>query len=160
MDKQIEIKYQVFKDGSELNEIDQKLYESAKEAREKAYAPYSDFFVGCSVLLKNGEIVVGNNQENAAYPVGTCAERVALNWVSANFPNEMIQKIFIVGAPKDTTKMIKAVPPCGICRQTISEYENKQKEKIEIYFGTISGEIFKVNSIQAMLPFSFNSDYL
>ncbi len=160
MNKQININYEVFADGSELNEIEQELYEAAKNARSQAYAPYSDFFVGCSVLLKNGKIVTGNNQENAAFPVGTCAERVALNWASANFPNELIQKIFIVGAPKDVTKKIKAVPPCGVCRQTISEYENKQQSKIEIYFGSISGEIYKVNSIQVMLPFSFDSNFL
>ncbi len=160
MNKKIDITYEVFTNSSELNDIEQELYESAKLVRERAYAPYSDFLVGCAVLLKNGKIITGNNQENAAFPVGTCAERVALNWASANFPNESIQKIFIVGAPKDITKKIKAVPPCGTCRQAISEYENKQKSKIEIYFGSLSGEIFKVNSIQSMLPFSFNSDFL
>ncbi len=160
MDKQIEITYKVYKDSSELNEIEQKLYEEAKNIRKKAYAPYSDFYVGCSVLLKNGEIVVGNNQENAAYPSGTCAERVALSWLSANFPNEIIKKVFIVGAPKNISKKTKAVPPCGFCRQAISEYEYKQKENIEIYFASTSGEIFKVQSIKSLLPFTFDSDFL
>lgn len=161
MKKEMAIPYEVFEDTSGLNEIEKQLFEKAKTAREKAYAPYSNFWVGCAILLKNGEIITGNNQENAAYPSGTCAERAALYWASSNFPNEIISKIFIIGAPKNWVKEnLKPVPPCGSCRQSISEYEIKQKEPIEIYFSSLEGEIFKINSIQFLLPFSFDGGFL
>ncbi len=159
MNQELKLSYTFFKNENELDELEKSLLEKAKEAREKAYAPYSNFYVGCSVLLEDGTISTGNNQENAVFPVGNCAEQVALNWVGANFPNHQIKKIFIVGAPKNNQN-IKAVPPCGVCRQTISEYEDKQKHAIEVYFGSISGEIYKVDSIKTMLPFTFNSDFL
>jgi len=101
MEKNIAIKYNHFKSRAELTETEQKLLERAKIARKNAYAPYSDFFVGCAVLLENGEIFSGNNQENAAFPSGLCAERTALFWIGANFPDQKIKKIFIVGGPKD-----------------------------------------------------------
>ncbi len=160
MDKEMKISYTLFADKSELNDVEQKLYERAKQVRKQAYAPYSNFFVGCSVLLKNGEIIVGNNQENAVFPAGTCAEQVALNWTSANFPNEQIEKIFIVGAPKDIEKHIAPVPPCGTCRQVISEHEDRQQHNIEVYFASVVGEIYKINSVKTMLPFTFGKDLL
>ncbi len=93
MKKETQISYEHFTDSSELTGIENTLFEKAKEAREKAYAPYSDFLVGCAVLLENGEIHAGNNQENAAYPSGLCAERTALFWIAANFPEVKIRKI-------------------------------------------------------------------
>ncbi len=160
MEKEIKISYTLFNDISELSEIDKKLFEVAKKARLQAYAPYSNFLVGCAVLLKNGTIAMGNNQENAVYPVGTCAERVALNWISANFPTEQIEKLFVIGAPKDVETEIIPAPPCGICRQAISEYEDKQKQPIEVYFANLSGKVYKVNSVKTILPFTFNKEFL
>lgn len=161
MRKEMAITYEVFENSSFLNEIEKQLFEKAKFARKNAYAPYSEFWVGCAILLENGEIIIGNNQENAAYPSGTCAERAALYWASANFPNETISKIFIVGAPKNWVKEnLKPVPPCGSCRQSIAEYESKQNQPIEIYFSSLEGEIFKTNSIQSLLPFSFDGGFL
>ncbi len=160
MKKELTINYTAFNDVSELSEIDKKLFEEAKKARLRAYAPYSNFLVGCAVLLKNGTIATGNNQENAVYPVGTCAERVALNWVSANFPNEKIEKLFVIGAPKDIQIETIPAPPCGVCRQSISEYEDKQKDTIEVYFANLSGKVYKVNSIKTMLPFTFSGEFL
>ncbi|PZU03743.1 MAG: cytidine deaminase, partial [Chryseobacterium sp.] len=81
MRKDIHIGYEHFKNSNELSEIEQALFEKAKSAREKAYAPYSDFFVGCAILLENGDIFSGSNQENAAFPSGLCAERTTLYWV-------------------------------------------------------------------------------
>ncbi len=160
MEKEMKISYTLFNDISELSEIDKKLFESAKKARLQAYAPYSDFLVGCAVLLENGTIATGNNQENAVYPVGTCAERVALNWISANFPNEKIKKLLVIGAPKDIKVETTPAPPCGVCRQSISEYEDKQKQPIEVYFANLSGKVYKVNSIKTILPFTFGGEFL
>ncbi|MBP7173991.1 MAG: cytidine deaminase [Cloacibacterium sp.] len=159
MEKEWNFKYEVL-EIEDLSEQEKKLFESAKLARERAYAPYSDFWVGCSVLLENGEIYTGNNQENAAYPSGLCAERTALYWLGANFPHEIVKKILIVGGPKDNSKTDIIVPPCGSCRQSILEYETKQNQNIEIYFANLKGRIFKTRSIRDLLPFSFDFTFL
>ena len=100
MKKDIQISYEYFKNSSELSDIENTLFERAKVARENAYAPYSQFLVGCSVLLENGEIYSGNNQENAAYPSGLCAERTTLLG-SSQFSGCENKKIFVVGGPKE-----------------------------------------------------------
>ncbi len=160
MKKDIQIGYEHFKSISELNEIEKTLFESAKRARENAYAPYSNFLVGCSVLLENGEIHTGNNQENAAFPSGLCAERTALFWIGANFPNEKIKKIFIIGGPREFSEKTPPIPPCGACRQSLMEYETKQNENIDVYFSNLNEEVFKVNSIKDLLPFYFDATFL
>lgn len=160
MEKNIAIKYNHFKSRAELTETEQKLLEQAKIARKNAYAPYSDFFVGCAVLLENGEIFSGNNQENAAFPSGLCAERTALFWIGANFPDQKIKKIFIVGGPKEFSEKNPPIPPCGACRQSIMEYETKQNENIELYFANLNDDIIKVSSIKDLLPFYFDSTFL
>lgn len=160
MEKNIEIRYQQFKDRNELNEIEQKLFEEAKKARKNAYAPYSEFYVGCAVLLENEEIFSGNNQENAAFPSGLCAERTTLFWVGANFPNKKIKKIFIVGGPKESAENNPPIPPCGACRQSIIEYETKQNENIELYFANLNDDVIKVSSIKDLLPFYFDATFL
>ena len=160
MKKDIHIGYEHFKSSSELNDIEKKLFERAKSARENAYAPYSNFLVGCAVLLENGEIYSGNNQENAAFPSGLCAERTALFWIGANFPNEKIKKIFIIGGPREFSEKTPPIPPCGACRQSLMEYETKQNENIDVYFSNLNEEVFKVNSIKDLLPFYFDSTFL
>lgn len=158
MEKELKIQFEVIQKEN-LDFIEKRLYDSAFLAREKAYAPYSNFWVGCAILLENGEIIVGSNQENAAYPTGSCAERTAIFWTSANYPNVAIKKLFVIGAPKDAKTSVP-IPPCGNCRQTILEYEVKQNEKIEIYFASLDGDIYKTNSIKSLLPFSFDASYL
>lgn len=149
----------LFKDISELSSEDKMLLEKAILAREKAYAPYSKFSVGAALLLENGEIVDGNNQENAAYPSGMCAERVAIWKASATFPNVGILKLAI--AAKSLTNLVdKPVGPCGACRQTLYEYEFKQNQPFEILFMGEVGEIIKVPSLKSLLPFSFDNSYL
>lgn len=160
MKKDILIRYEHFKSKSELNESEKKLFDTAKSARENAYAPYSDFLVGCSVLLENGEIYHGSNQENAAFPSGLCAERTALFWIGANFPNQKIKKIFIIGGPREFSEKAPPIPPCGACRQSLMEYETKQNENIDVYFSNLNEEVFKVNSIKDLLPFYFDSTFL
>ena len=127
MEKEIKIQFEVIANREALNKDEQSLYDAAFAAREKAYAVYSNFWVGCAILLENGEVVTGSNQENAAYPTGSCAERTTIFWASANYPNVKMKKLFVIGAPKDALQSVP-IPPCGNCRQTILEYEVKQNE--------------------------------
>lgn len=142
-----------------LHEEDQLLFQEAISIRETAYAPYSNFKVGAAILLDDGTIITGNNQENAAYPSGLCAERVAIFHAASHHPNKRIIKIAITADTK-TTKLLEAIPPCGSCRQSLYEYEHKQKQAIEIIFGTDYSKIYKIKSLQNLLPFSFNSDMM
>lgn len=159
MEKEIKINFEVIPSYQELSDIEKTLFDKAKSIREQAYATYSNFWVGCAILLENGEIITGNNQENAAYPSGLCAERTTIFWASANYPDIKIKKLFVIGAPKDAITSV-AIPPCGGCRQAILEYEAKQKDAIEIYFASLDGEIMKSKSIRDLLPFSFDSSFL
>lgn len=98
----------------------------AQQARENAYAPYSRFRVGTALQLASGEIVLGSNQENAAYPSGLCAERVAVFSAGANFPNQTITSLAIT-VRSENHEISEAIAPCGACRQSLAEYEQKQK---------------------------------
>ena len=149
----------IYSNLGELSTEDQILMNKAIKARGNAYAPYSKFHVGAALLLDNGEIVLGNNQENAAYPSGMCAERVAIWQAGALFPGVKIKKLAISASSK-ITKVDKPIGPCGACRQTLSEYEINQKEPFPIIFMGEVGEIIKTPSLLSLLPFSFDSSYL
>ena len=159
--KNIEIKSSatLYNDIYELNEEDKYLMDKAIEARGKAYAPYSKFSVGAALLLDNGVVVLGNNQENAAYPSGMCAERVAIWRAGSEYPEMKVLKLAI-SASSSISKVDKPVGPCGACRQSLSEYEIKQKQPFPILFMGEVGEIIKTDSLNALLPFSFDSSYL
>ncbi|WP_298136482.1 cytidine deaminase [Flavobacterium sp.] len=149
----------VFNGINELPSEIQSLMNQAIETRKNAYAPYSKFRVGAAILLDNGKIVLGSNQENAAYPSGLCAERVAIFQAGAIYPNAKIIKLAITAA-SDTNPTLSPIPPCGACRQSIAEYEFKQDTPIEIYFMGESGEVYKSNSINNLLPLSFDKTSL
>ena len=149
----------VFSGINELPIEIQSLMNQAIETRKNAYAPYSKFRVGAAILLDNGKIVLGSNQENAAYPSGLCAERVAIFQAGAIYPNAKIVKLAITAA-SDTNPTLSPIPPCGACRQSIAEYEFKQDTPIEIYFMGESGEVYKSNSINNLLPLSFDKTSL
>jgi cytidine deaminase len=149
----------VYSNLGELSTEDQMLMNKAIEARRNAYAPYSKFHVGAALLLDNGEIVLGNNQENAAYPSGMCAERVAIWQAGSLFPGVKIKKLAI-SASSTITEVDKPIGPCGACRQTLSEYEINQKEPFPVIFMGEVGEIVKTPSLLSLLPFSFDSSYL
>lgn len=149
----------IFSDISELQNEDLLLMNKAIEARKKAYAPYSKFNVGAAILLENGEIVLGNNQENAAYPSGMCAERVAIWNAGSHYPGVKIKKLAIT-ASSELSKVDKPIGPCGACRQTLSEYEINQKTPFQVIFMGEVGEIVKTESLLSLLPFSFDSSYL
>jgi cytidine deaminase len=149
----------VFDSIQELPESIQNLMLNAIEVRKHAYAPYSKFRVGAAVLLDNGEVIVGSNQENAAYPSGLCAERVAIFQAGSVYPESTILKIAITAA-SDNNKTTTPVPPCGSCRQAIAEYEIKQNTPIEIFFMGETGVIYKSASLKNLLPFMFEKNLL
>jgi len=159
--KKIEIKisFSAFPSVEELPQVVQHLMQQAVDIRKNAYAPYSKFRVGAALLLDNGKIVLGSNQENAAYPSGLCAERVAVFHSGAIYPDAKIIKMAITAA-SDTNETKSPIPPCGACRQSISEYEFKQGTPIEIYFMGESGEVYKSDSIKNLLPLSFDKNFL
>ncbi|AUC14183.1 cytidine deaminase [Tenacibaculum sp. SZ-18] len=149
----------VYENLSELTKEDKMLFDKAIEAREKAYAPYSKFKVGAALLLETGIVVTGNNQENAAYPSGMCAERIAIWKAASDYPGVSVKKLVLTAASKET-QVKTPVPPCGACRQVLYEYEFNQKEPIQIYFMGETGKIIKVESLNSLLPFSFDSTFL
>ncbi len=137
----------------------EKLMSVAQKCRQQAYAPYSNFQVGAAVLMENGEIVIGNNQENASFPSGLCAERVAIFQAGARFPGVPVKAIAI-SAASGITKVSKPAAPCGNCRQAIAEYEQKQPEPIKIFMMGESGQVFAVSSLTDLLPLAFGNAYL
>ncbi|NCO62904.1 MAG: cytidine deaminase [Flavobacteriales bacterium] len=155
----IESSLYVFESLDELPKEVSILMNKAVEAREKAYAPYSNFYVGAALLLDNDEIITGSNQENASYPSGLCAERTAIYYAHSQFPEAKIVRMAITaGSKKNQTA--SPIPPCGACRQAIAEYEVKQALPIEIYFMGEIGNIAKSNSLANLLPFIFDKSVL
>jgi len=155
----IETKFQVYDSIYELPQDIQVLMKKAIEARGKAYAPYSNFQVGTALRLGNGEVILGSNQENAAFPSGMCAERTAIYYAGANYPNEIIE-VLALTASSIHQKNNTPIPPCGACRQAIAEYEIKQNRPIQIYFMGAEGEVVKSDSISNLLPFVFENSML
>lgn len=155
----ITTQFSVFDSIEELPIDIQNLMEQAITVRKKAYAPYSKFRVGTALLLDNGKIVLGSNQENAAYPSGLCAERVAVFQSGAIYPDAKILKMAITAA-SDTNTTTAPIPPCGSCRQSIAEYEIKQESPIEIYFMGELGPVYKSASLKNLLPFMFDKKFL
>ena len=155
----ITTKFKAFDAIPDLPTDIQELMLQAVAVRKNAYAPYSKFRVGVAILLDNGKIVLGSNQENAAYPSGLCAERVAIFHAGAIYPAAKILKMAITAA-SDTNQTTTPIPPCGSCRQSIAEYEIKQETPIEIYFMGEIGIIYKSDSLKNLLPFMFDKKFL
>jgi len=155
----IQTTFSVFEHTNELPTDVQDLMNQAVDIRKKAYAPYSKFRVGAALLLDNGQVVLGSNQENAAYPSGLCAERTAIFYAGANYPDAKIVKMAI-SAASDTNPTLAPIPPCGACRQSIAEYEFRQDYPIEIYFMGEKGSIYKSDSLKNLLPLTFDKNFL
>ncbi|GAA3616810.1 cytidine deaminase [Flavivirga amylovorans] len=155
----IETTLYIYQDLDELPKNVTLLMQKAFEARRNAYAPYSNFNVGAALLLDNGEIITGNNQENASYPSGLCAERTAIYYAGSQYPRaKIIQMAISAGSKNNLTT--KPIPPCGACRQAIAEYEIKQDTPIEIYFMGETGKVAKSNSLANLLPLVFDKSVL
>ncbi|MEI7500536.1 MAG: cytidine deaminase [Bacteroidota bacterium] len=146
--------YQVFNSISELTADDRELLEKAKETIPTSYAPYSHYHVGAAVRLANGIVFTGSNQENMAFPAGSCAERVAVFAAASTFPEVQLEALAI-SARADFFEVSDPVPPCGICRQAIVEYEMKFNNKIRLILGGQSGQIYIIQGMGTLLPLAF-----
>ena len=148
--------YEVYDSIADLSEQDAWLVNEAREVTAAAYAPYSNFNVGAVAKLTNGEIVAGTNQENASYPVGICAERVLLASAASLYPNIAIDTIAI---SYDNTRGESNHPisPCGMCRQSLVEYEERVKQPIRLILSGLDGKVIVVEKANALLPLSFGS---
>lgn len=155
----IESTLTVYDNFDELPKSVASLMQHGIEARQKSYSPYSKFSVGAALLLDNGEIITGSNQENASYPSGLCAERTAIYYAGAKYPEAKIVKMAII-AGSTIKQTMSPIPPCGACRQAIAEYEIKQETPIEIYFMGEIGKVVKSNSLANILPLVFDKSFL
>jgi cytidine deaminase len=155
----INIPVQIFSDFKSLEPADAQLLEAARKATGDAYAPYSNFRVGAAVRLGNRQILTGSNQENASFPAGICAERVTLSAASAAFPGIAITDLALTYI-NESGSSNHPISPCGICRQTLTEYEQRFGQPIRLILGGISGEIYIINRATDLLPFAFSSQEL
>jgi len=143
---------------NELETIDKELIKQAKKASGRSYSPYSNFSVGAAVLLDNGKIIQGNNQENAAYPSGLCAERVAIFYANANYRDSKVLAIAIAAKSGNIFTSLP-VTPCGSCRQVILETQNRFKQPIKIIlYGKEKIQI--IEDASTLLPISFGEEFL
>jgi len=150
------ISVDVFENAKQLPPEEYVLIQEATKAMSNAYAPYSKFSVGTAILLENGKVITGNNQENAAYPSGMCAERVAIFYAGSQYPGVAVKTIAVIC----DVEADQPLTPCGACRQAIAEYEQQHNKKIRLVMATTKGKIFCANSIETLLPFMFSAKYL
>ena len=146
-------------DLNELSNDEQMLIKKAQCILKNSYSSYSGFSVGASILLDNGVTIEGSNQENVAYPSGLCAERVALFYTGAQYPNNTIKTIAISALSK-SFEIEDYISPCGACRQVMAEYEEKQSAKIKILLHSPNDKVLISNSVEDLLPFVFRSPFL
>ena len=144
---------------NDLTAIEKELIQRSKDALKDAYAPYSGFLVGSSVLLSDGEIISANNQENVAFPSGLCAERVVLFNAGANYPNLEID-IIAVSAKSNLYEITDIISPCGACRQVMAEYQEKQNKKIKILLHLNNDDVLIFSSVDDLLPLLFTNPNL
>lgn len=149
----------ILNSDKELDANDKHLLEQARKASENAYAPYSRFQVGAAVRLANGEVITANNQENAAYPSGLCAERIALFYAHSRFPDIAIEAIAIT-AKGNKGIIEEPLSPCGACRQVMAESEKNSNQPMRVIMQGQTGPVMIAESIKVLLPFSFLDDYL
>lgn len=148
------ITLETYNNDTELSVQENKLLNEARKATYKSYAPYSNFHVGAAILLDDDTIVMANNQENAAFPSGSCAEQSAIFWVGANYPERTIKSIAVIARP-GKGDVFRGVSPCGACRQAMLEYEVRQKEPIRFIMLGANNQILVTESIGDLLPIKF-----
>ncbi len=155
--KTIETKISVYS-FEELSEEYKELVNKAKEQIEHSYVPYSQFHVGAALLLENGEIIAGSNQENAAYPSGLCAERVTMFYANSKYPN-VAPKAMAIAAWTNGKFLEQPITPCGACRQVLLETETRYGQDIPIFlYGTEA--VYMLENVKELLPLSFIKDNL
>lgn len=155
--KTITVQYSEYPRLDELEASDVALIEKAIEIAGKSYAPYSNFPVGAAVLLDNGQVFAGNNQENIAFPSGTCAERSVLNYVHGNYPDN---KIVVIAITALKSKSSTPATPCGFCRQVIVEMEQHQGVPIKVLLHKMDGVTYMFETAVSLLPLAFEDAYL
>jgi len=151
---QMHIEMDVYDSEQELSEQDRVLLQKAREASQSAYAPYSKFQVGAAVLLNDGTMVTGNNQENAAYPSGMCAERVAIFYARARFPEKNVVAVAVY-AFSENFEVDHVLTPCGTCRQVMSEYEKNGGVDIRVILQSGKGLLYVSPNVRTFLPWGF-----
>lgn len=150
----MQIKFSEYNTPAELSDIERKLIRKSQEIISSSYSPYSNFRVGAAVLLENGKIITGTNQENAAFPSGLCAERVALFYANSQYPTTAVKAIAISASGKNRDFTSHPISPCGSCRQVILEAQNRFKQNIKILlYG--KEKIIVLENSQDLLPFAF-----
>ena len=155
--KIVETKFAIYR-FDELETSYQQLINKAKEQVNKAYAPYSGFHVGAAIELENGQIFAGSNQENSAYPSGLCAERVAMFYANAQFPDVAV-KTLAIAAHTNGNFLKDPVTPCGSCRQFLLETEMRYEKDITILlYGT--EQVYLIESVKQLLPLCFEKSSL
>ena len=159
MKEELKLIYEVFESAEELNAGDKKLVEEARAITANAYAPYSNFFVGAAAILENGETVKGSNQENASYPVGTCAERVLIGTAAVLFANVPIVTM-AVSYDNKNGESNHPISPCGMCRQALKEFEDRTGKPMRIILTGKKGKVFILDKAVYLLPLSFGSSDL
>lgn len=153
----LEIPLERYKTDAELPDAEQRLLAEARQATHTAYAPYSNFHVGAAVRLDDGTVVTASNQENAAFPSGSCAEQSLIFWVGANHPGKRLEALAVVARPGEG-EIYRAVSPCGACRQALLEYENRQGQPIRLLMpGEPGGAVTVSPSVAGLLPVKFDS---
>jgi len=157
--KQINFEFEEYDSINELNNSDKILLQEAQKATTNAYAPYSEFYVGAALLLEDGTIIHGSNQENMAFPSGLCAERVAFFHAGAMHKGKKITSVAITATAKNF-EVKQPIYPCGACRQSMVEFENNQKEPITVIMGGKIGKVIKLKSVISLLPLLFNENEL
>lgn len=155
----IESKVLIAESFDELSTQERALCEQAIVAKQNAYAPYSDFQVGAAILLEDGTIVTGSNQENAVYPSGLCAERVGIFTAGNQHPNLAIKAVAVATCAEEKENELPAFP-CGGCRQVIQEQERRHDCDVKILVISHHKKVFMINSVKDILPFSFSKDFL
>jgi cytidine deaminase len=157
--KEYKFSYRELENDGLLSEGDLLLLSKAREATQKAYAPYSNFFVGAAALLANKEIVTAANQENASFPAGICAERTLLSAITSLYGEIAIDAIAISYNNKDGNS-IKPVSPCGLCRQSLIEYESRVNQPIRLILSGMKGKVMIIDDASFLLPLNFSADDL
>lgn len=158
-ENKFEFNYKVYESIEELKEDERWLLNEAREVTAQAYAPYSNFQVGAVAKMVNGEIITGSNQENASFPVGLCAERVLLASISSLFPKIPIETIAI-SYKSEHQKSDHPISPCGICRQSLQEFESRVSHPIKLILGGMTGPVYVIDSASRLLPLAFTSEEL
>ncbi|MEM9983339.1 MAG: cytidine deaminase [Bacteroidota bacterium] len=157
--EEIKITFNTYTSLDQLQDWQVQLIEAAEKVSYQAYAPYSKFCVGAAILLENGEVITGTNQENAAYPSGLCAERTAIFYAKTQYPEQHVICVAIVARKVESDELLP-ITPCGACRQALLEYELQQPSPIQILLRGNEGTYCEIKSLQDLLPISFNKKNL